>query len=75
MTENHINNLAYNVAKQVWKDSRTAENFQQAREMVVTLFNDDDLVKGIPGISARSHQVLIYDEAVRRLTDATSQTR
>ena len=69
MTENRINDLAQSVAKQVWGDSRTSENFLQAREMVEELFNDDELVLRIPGINARAHQALIYDEAVRKLSE------
>lgn len=30
---------------------------------------------GIPGIDAKAHQAVLYDEAIRRLTDATSKTR
>lgn len=61
------------VVERVWEHP-TAAQIQEASQMVETLFNDDGLVLGIPGISARSHQAVIYDEAIRRLTDATGQT-
>ena len=61
------------VAQRLWEHPTPAQ-IQEASQMVETLWDDDELVRGIPGISARSHQALIYDEAVRRLTHATGQT-
>ena len=61
------------VAERLWEHPTPAQ-IQEAAQMVEALINDDELVRGIPGISARSHQALVYDEAVRRLTDATGQT-
>lgn len=63
--------LADATAKRVWEHPTPAQ-IQEAAQMVETLWNDDELVRGIPGISARSHQAIIYDEAVWRLKRTVS---
>lgn len=61
------------VVERVWEHPTPAQ-IQEAKQMVESLWNDDELVRGIPGISARSHQAVIYDEAVRRLLGTETTT-
>ena len=68
--------LAYKVAVRVWGNQHPAPaRLGKARRMIEELYEDDELVMGIPGMHAEAHIAVIYDEAVRRLTDATGQTR
>lgn len=67
--------LAYKVATRVWGKHPAPARLGKARRMIETLLDDDELLLGIPGIDAKAHQAVLYDEAIRRLTDATSQTR
>ena len=66
--------LARMVATRVWGQHPAPARLGKARRMIETLLNDDELLLGIPGIDAKVHIAVIYDEAVRRLTDATRQT-
>ena len=67
--------LAYKVATRVWGKHPAPARLGKARRMIETLLDDDELLLGIPGIDAKAHQAVLYDEAIRRLSDATSQTR
>ena len=67
--------LAYKVATRVWGKHPAPARLGKARRMIETLLDDDKLLLGIPGIDAKAHQAVLYDEAIRRLTDATSKTR
>ena len=66
--------LARRVATRVWGKHPAPARLGKARRMIETLLDDDELLLGIPGIGAKAHIAVIYDEAVRRLQDATSQT-
>ena len=67
--------LARRVATRVWGKHPAPARLGKARRMIEELLQDDELVMGIPGMHAEAHIAVIYDEAVRRLTDATGQTR
>ena len=67
--------LAYKVATRVWGKHPAPARLGKARRMIETLLDDDELLLGIPGIDAKAHQAVLYDEAIRRLSDATSKTR
>ena len=67
--------LAYKVATRVWGKHPAPARLGKARRMIETLLDDDELLLGIPGIDAKAHQAVLYDEAIRRLTNATSKTR
>ena len=64
--------LAYKVAVQVWGRQPAPARLGKARRMIESLIDDDELVAGIPGITAQAHLAVIYDEAIRRLTDEKS---
>ena len=65
--------LARKVATRVYGQHPAPARLGKARRMIETLLDDDELVSGIPGIDAKAHIAVVYDEAVRRLTDATRQ--
>ena len=67
--------LAYQVAVRVWGQQPAPARLGKARRMIEELWEDDELVMGIPGMHAEAHIAIIYDEAVRRLKDATPPTR
>ena len=60
--------LAYQVATRVWGKQPAPARLGKARRMIESLIDDDALVMGIPGITAEAHKAVIYDEAIRRLT-------
>ena len=60
--------LAYRIATRVWGKQPAPARLGKARRMIESLIVDDELVMGIPGITAEAHKAVIYDEAVRRLT-------
>ena len=62
--------LARRVATRVWGKHPAPARLGKARRLIEELLDDDELLLGIPGIDAKAHQAVIYDEAVRRLTDA-----
>ena len=66
--------LAYRVATRVWGKHPAPARLGKARRLIEELLEDDELVMGIPGMHAAAHIAVIYDEAVRRLTDAQNQT-
>ena len=59
--------LAYKVATRVWGRHPAPARLGKARRMIEELLDDDELVLGIPGINAKAHIAIIYDEAIRRL--------
>ena len=61
--------LAYQVATRVWGKHPAPARLGKARRMIESLLDDDELVMGIPGIDAKAHLAIIYDEAIRRLTE------
>ena len=61
--------LAYQVATRVWGKHPAPARLGKARRMIESLIDDDDLVAGIPGMNAKAHLAVIYDEAIRRLQD------
>lgn len=67
--------LARRVATQVWGKHPAPARLGKARRLIEKLLEDDELVMGIPGMHAEAHIAVICDEAVRRLTNATGQTR
>ena len=75
MNLNDRKKLARRVATRVWGKHPAPARLGKARCIIEELLEDDELVAGIPGMHAEAHIVVLYDEAVRRLTDATSQTR
>ena len=75
MTLKDRKKLAYKVAVRVWGKQPAPARIGKARRMIEELLEDDELVMGIPGMHGKAHIAVIYDEAVRRLKDATGQTR
>jgi hypothetical protein len=61
--------LAYQVATRVWGRHPAPARLGKARRMIESLIDDDELVVGIPGMTAEAHIAVIYDEAIRRLQD------
>ena len=61
--------LAYRVATRVWGKQPAPARLGKARRMIESLIDDDELVGGIPGMTAEAHIAVIYDEAIRRLQD------
>ena len=69
MTLKDRKKLAYQVATRVWGKQPAPARLGKARRMIESLIDDDELVAGIPGINAKAHLAIIFDEAIRRLTD------
>ena len=65
--------LARRVATRVWGKHPAPARLGKARRLIEALLEDDELVNGIPGMHGAAHIAVIFDEAVRRLTDAQSQ--
>ena len=66
--------LARQVATRVWGKHPAPARLGKARRIIESLLEDDELLLGIPGIGAKAHIAVIYDEAVRRLTHAKNKT-
>ena len=62
--------LAYPVAVRVWGRHPAPARLGKALRMIESLLDDDELVMGIPGMTAETHKAVIYDEAIRRLSGA-----
>ena len=60
--------LARKVATRVWGRHPAPARLGKARRMIEALLKDDELVVGIPGITAEASIALICNEAVRRLS-------
>ena len=74
MKLNDRKRLARRVATRVWGKHPAPARLGKARRLIEELLEDDDLVRGIPGMHGAAHIAVIYDEAVRRLSNATGQT-
>ena len=61
--------LAYQLAVRVWGKQPAPARLGKARRMIEELWEDDELVASISGIHAAAHVAIIYDKAVRRLSE------